>query len=301
MPTLGQVVDETAALMQSWALDQSQSTTLLSAMTTGSLTFTYDNTADIGTGISAGIVEIDRELVYVANIDSTGTATVPAWGRGFKSTTPATHSVGARVISQPTFPRQKIVDTINQMFERIYPRIFAINSYETITTLPVITYTMPAAAQRILNVKWQQPDGRQYWQGVRRWRLSPGGGTQFGDEGITVDVADAMQSGRPIQFLYAGKPNPLVADTDDFVAVSGLNAGLVDVVELGAAAQMVTALELSRLQVSSIEQQNRSQLVAPSAALTSSRYLDTRFQERLEEERKALQVLYPPRITREWM
>lgn len=300
MGSTAQLIDETLGLLQSWALDQSQSTTLESTMTSGSSTFTYDTAANIATGISAGMVEIDRELIYVENVDGT-TATVPAWGRGYRSTTAAAHSIGARVVSQPTFPRQKTLDALNQIFERMFPRIFAVKSYETTTTFPILTYTMPSDCQRILNVKWQLPDGRRYWQGVQRWRTSPGLGTQFGDEGITVDVADMMQPGRPIQFLYAAKPTPLVNDTDDFVTTTGLNAGLIDVVELGAAAQLVTALELSRLQVSSIEQQNRSQLVAPSAALTSSRYLDTRFQERLEEERKALQTLYPPRLTWEWM
>lgn len=300
MPTCGQVIDETLALLQSWSLDQSQSTTLTSALTSSALTFPYDTAANIATGISAGMVEIDHELIYVENVDGTN-ATVPAWGRGYRSTTATSHSSGARVISQPTFPRQKTLDGINQMFERIFPRIFAVRSFETTTTQPIITYDLPDDAQWLLKARWQVPDGRLYWEDVRRWRVSSGGGTQFGDTGITVDVADYMQPGRPIQFLYAAKPTPLVNETDDFVTVTGLNAGLVDVVELGAATQLVTALELSRLQVSSIEQQNRSQLVAPSAALTSSRYLDTRFQERLEEERKALQRLYPPRITREWM
>lgn len=300
MTTTAQLIDETLALLTSWGQDQSQSTTLTSSMTTSSPSFTYDSAGGIATGMSAGQCEIDRELVWVESVDGT-TATIPQWGRGFKSTTPAVHSSGARIISQPAFPRQKTLDAINQVFERIFPRIYAVKSFETTTTFPVLTYDLPDDAQWVLKAKWQQPDGRQYWQDVTRWRVSSGGGTQFGDTGITVDVADSMMPGRPIQFLYAAKPTTLVNDTDDFVIVSGLNAGLVDVVELGAAAQMVTALELGRLQTSSVEQSNRSNLVAPSAALTASRYLDTRFTERLEEERKALQRLYPPRVTREWM
>lgn len=301
MPNTGQVIEETLALMQSWSNDQAQSTTLTAPLTSGALTFPYDATANVATGISPGLVEIDRELMYVSSVDGTN-ATVPAWGRGYRGTIAASHSTGARVISQPAFPRQKTLDAINQIFERVFPRIYAVKQYETITTLPVVTYDLPDDAQWVLSAKWQVSDGRKYWSDIRRWRMSSGGGTQFGDglNGVTVDVADAMQPGRPIQFLYAAKPTALVSDTDDFVTVSGLNAGLVDVVELGAATQLVTALELSRLQVSSVEQQARSTTVAPSAALTASRYLDTRFNERLEEERKALQRLYPPRLTRKW-
>lgn len=298
MTTCGQIIDETIGLMESWSMNQEQSASLTGSMTTGALTFTYD-AGGVGSGISTGICEIDRELVYVSNVDGT-TATVPSWGRGYKNTTAATHASGARVISQPAFPRQKVLDAINQVFERIFPRIFAIASYETVTTIPVITYDLPDTAQWLLLAKWRVPDGRQYWQDVRRWRISSGGGTEFGDMGITVDVDDTMMPGRPIQFLYAKKPSPLVNESDDFVTVTGLNAGLVDVVEFGAAAALSPGLEMSRLVTMSVDQQNRSQQVSPSAALTASKFLDGRFTERLEEERKALQRLYPPRLTRQW-
>lgn len=301
MPSTAQVIEETLALLQTWDLEQTQSSTLINPMTSSALTISYDPTITTATGMSSGLIEIDRELIYVESVDGLGNAVIPPWGRGYRATTAASHAAGTRIISQPPFPRQKTLDAINQVFERMFPRVYAVRSFETTTTQPVITYQMPTDCQWILNVKWQQPDGRQYWEAVRRWRVSPGGGTQFGDMGVSVDVADYMQPGRPIQFLYAAKPTVLSNDSDDFVSTTGLNGGLVDVAELGAAAQLVTALELSRLQTSSIEQQNRSQLVAPSAALTSSRYLDTRFQERLEEERKALQRLYPPRITRQWV
>lgn len=300
MPTCAQVIDETLGLTQSWS-DQGQSITLTSILGPTDTSFTYD-TAQLATGITAGPVEIDRELIYVSNVDG-ATATIPAWGRGFKSTTAASHTVGTRVLSQPTFPRQKVLDSINQVIDRIYPDLYVPKNYETTTTLPVITYDLPDDAQWVLKAKWQQADGRRYWKDVRRWRMSSGGGTQFGDglNGITVDVADMMMPGRPIQFLYAAKPQPMVNDADDFQTVTGLDGGLVDLVETGAAAQLVIPLELSRLQMTSAEQQNRTQLVSPAAALNSSHYLDTRFQERVKEERISLQRLYPPRITREWV
>lgn len=302
--TAAQVIDETISLVQGWAIDQSQSTTLTSpsGLSASGLSFLYDSstTGSTGLGLSAGQVEIGRELIYVSNIDGT-TATIPPWGRGYKSTTAASHPVNSRIISQPLFPRQKVLDVINQQMERIFPRVYSVRSFETTTTLPQITYELPDEAHWVLEAKWQIPDGRRYWQNIRRLRVSPGGGTQFGDDGVTVDVADVMPSGQPLQFLYAAKPHPLVDDTDDFVDTTGLTLGLVDVVELGAAAQLVASLESSRAQISTVEQQARSQVIAPSAALSASKYFDGRFQERLEEERKALQRLYPPRVTREWV
>lgn len=301
MTTCSQLIDETHGLLQSFSLDESQSTTLASSIGASDLALTVTATRGIATGISPGIIEINEELIYCDSVDSSGNATVPAWGRGYLGTTPAAHTAGARVISQPTFPRYWTLQAINETIQRIFPEVFAIRQEELTTTLPIITYALPSDAQWILNIKWQVPDGRQYWQSVRRWRISPGGGTQFGDSGITVDVADSMPPGRPIQFLYAARPTLLVNETDDFVSTTGLNIGLRDVVCLGAAANLTMSQELSRLQMSSVEQQNRAQLVAPSAALTSSDQLEKRFERRLMEERRSLQRLYPPRVTGNWI
>lgn len=299
--TCRELIDETHGLLQSFSLDESQSTTLANPIAPGDLTFTVTQTRGIATGFSPGVIEIDQELIYCDSVDADGNATIPAWGRGYLSTTPATHASGARVISQPIFPRAWTMRAINETIDRVYPEVFAVKSFETTTTVPRITYQLPADCERVLKAAWQEPGPVEYWRTVRRFRMSPGGGTLFGDTGRTVDVADRMWPGRPIQFLYASRPQHLAAETDDFEEVTGLGSGMFDVVTFGAASGLLTvSQELSRLQMSSVEQQNRSQLVAPSAALTSSRYLDQKFQQRLKEERVSLQQLYPPRVTGVW-
>lgn len=299
--TVGAMIDEVLGLLESWSLDEEQSTTLASHLTPTSTSFTVTEARGVATGISPGIIEIEQELIYCDLVSGT-TATIPPWGRGYKNTVAKAHNVGVRVVSQPTFPRAKTLDAMNQVMQRIFPTVFAVRQYESTTTAPRIVYDVPDDLQWVLTAKWLTPTGTGYWETVDRWRVSPGGGTQDGDglHGVTVDVADSIPAGRPIQFIYAAKPVTMVNESDDFVTVSGLNAGLRDVVTLGAASIMTVSQELSRLQVSSVEQQNRSQLVAPSAALTSSRYLEQRFQERLLEERRSLQRLYPPRITGVW-
>lgn len=301
MPTLAKMIDETKGLLQSWASDEEQSTTLAGNIALGDLSFSVTNSSGVATGVSPGILEIDRELLYCDTAGVDGSATVTAWGRGYLSTVAAAHLAGARVISQPSFPRAKVADAINQALFRVYPKVFAVKSFETTTTMPVITYDVPDNCQRVLSARWQRADGRRYWQDVDMIRQpQPGGGTQFGDSGVTVDIGDRMPSGRPLQIVYAAKPVALVNETDDFETVTGLDISIEDVVTTGAAVQMLIALELSRLQTSSVEQQNRSALVAPSAALIASGKLEQKFQIRLEEERKALQELYPPRIMRRW-
>lgn len=297
----GLMIDETLGLMQSWSLDSEQSTTLASTITSGALTFQVTQARGVATGVSPGIIQIDSEMMYCDSVDALGNATVTAWGRGYLNTVPAAHVAGTRVISQPTFPRAKTLDAINETIARIFPDVYGVKSIEMTTTSPVITYTMPTDCAWVLSAKWQQAGGTQYWKNIQRFRMSPGGGTMFGDTGVTVDVADRMMPGRPIQFLYASQPAQLVNESDDFTTVTGLGFGCRDVVCLGAAASMTTSQELSRLQVSSIEEQNRSQEVAPSAALTSSRFLDQKFLSRMAEEKKSLVQIFPPRITRRWV
>lgn len=295
------LINETQALLQGFSLDEAQSTTLGAGISATDTSFTVTATRGVATGVSPGVIEIDQELIYCDSVDSAGNATIPPWGRGYQGTVPAVHNAGARVISQPGFPRFYTLRAINQTIERVFPTVFAVKVIETTTTFPVITYPLPNDAQWLLNAAWQVPDASQYWQSVRRWRMTPGGGTLLGDTSKAVDIGDGIVPGRPLQIIYAAKPAPLVSETDDFTTTTGLPQSLSDVIELGAASGMLTiSQELSRLQMSSVEQQNRASLVAPSAALTSSRYLDQRFQARLAEEQQSLRKLYPPRISGVW-
>lgn len=298
---LGRMIDEVKGLLQSWSSDEEQSTTLKTTIGSGDVSLTVTQPRGTATGISPGIVEIETELLYCDTVSADGTVTVVPWGRGYLHTTPAVHLAGARVVSQPTFPRQKVIDAINQTLARVYPRVYAVKAFETVATQPVITYDVPDNCQRVLSAKWLRTGARQYWQDVEMVRQpQAGGGTHAGDTGVTVDIGDRMTPGQPLLITYAAKPGFLVNETDDFETVTGLDISIEDVVTTGAAVAMLAALEMSRLQTSSVEQQNRSALVAPSAALTSSRFLDQRFITRLGEERKALQELYPPRILRRW-
>jgi hypothetical protein len=293
------MVDEVLDLLESRTQDQAS--TLAADMTAGDSSFTVTSARGIALGLSPGVVEIGSELLYVSGVSNV-TATVEPWGRGFDSTVPAAHTAGSRVVSQPTFPRARVLDKINQGVGRVYPELFAVASYETTTTYPVTTYDTPDDLKWVLDVRWQPDTQSLRWVQVQRWRLDPGGGTQVGDglNGLTIEIGDRIPDGRPLHVLYAKAPTLLASETDVFETVTGLPASCRDVVELAAAAALTPSLELSRLQVSSAEQQNRAGLVAPSAALTSSRVLEASFQQRLREEQQSLRKLYPPRIMRMW-
>lgn len=301
MTTVGKMITQTRGKLQSWADQSEQSTTLSATIGTADATFSVLAARGIATGISPGTIEIDSELMFLEAVDTAnGACTVAAWGRGYEDTTPAIHLGGRRVISNPSFPRSKILDEMNTVMGRIYPKIFAVKQIETIVNAVKLTYPLPSDAERVLYARWQVPGPEEYWQDVRFMRFNQGLGTLSGDTGRSVDFGDSMMPGRPLQIVYQAQPGLLSDESAEFATATSLGNSIEDVIVLGAAAALVEGLELSRLQTSSIEQQNRSQLVAPSAALTSSRFLNQRFSERLSEEQDKLRELFPPRIARSW-
>lgn len=295
------MVNEVLGLLQGYSADSDQVTTLAQSMTANATSFQVTIVRSGAMGLSPGVIEIDSELLYVSAVGSDGTATVEPWGRGYNSSTAATHAAGAKVTSFPTYPRVKVLDAINEAVNRVFPALFVPAVYATTVTYPKITYDLPDTAEWVIDARWLPPTGLGIWESLRRWRMSQTKG-QIPDDGTTVDVADPVTPGQPIEFTYAKRPTIFTAESDDFVTKTGLPASTRDLIVLGAAAgSLVASQELSRLQTSSIEQQNRAQLVAPSAALTSSRYLEAKYQLRLKEEAAALRRRYPVRLGRAWV
>lgn len=299
-PTAGDLVNEVLGLLQGYSADSDQVTTLQSAIGPTDLTFKVTIVRSGAMGLSPGVVEIDSELFYISAVGSDGTATVEPWGRGYNSSVAASHAAGAKVTSFPTYPRVKVLDAINEAVARVFPSLFVPAVYATTTTYPQITYNLPDTAEWVLGARWLPPNGIGVWKSIRRSRTEQTLG-QTPDLGVTVDIADTVLPGQPIEFTYAKRPTLLAAESDDFVAVTGLPVSTRDLIIWGAAGgDLVASQELSRLQTSSIEQQNRAGLVGPDSALTSSRYLEAKYQLRLREEIAALRRRYPVRLGRSW-
>ena len=300
MSNAGKLIDEIATLLLGSSGDSDQVTTLSADMQPTDTTFKVTTIRSGGMGLSAGVVEIDTELMYVSSVGADGTATVEPWGRGLRNTTATAHTAGSKVVSTPTYPRSAILSAVNSALGRVFPTLFVPKLYRTTTTFPALTYDLPDDAEWVIDARWQLPIGFTYWEALQRYRMSQGVG-DVPDLGVTVDVADVVISGQPIEFTYAARPAQLVNETDDFATVTGLPASCWDLIKYGAAGgDLVSSQELSRLQTSSIEQQNRAGLVASDSALTSSRYLEAKYQLRLKEEQAALRRRYPIRIGRAW-
>jgi hypothetical protein len=284
------MVEETLGLLSDWTGQQAQMTTLTGAMSTSDLALAVDD----GQSLGRGLVEIDEELVYVAAFDQDGgSATIPAWGRGQQGSALAAHAIGARVTTAPRPPRNRVKRAINQAIAGLYPDLWAVAVDQQTADLNY-EYPMPAGTAWIIDVTWQTPGFPQTWERVRGWRLNTSANTTQFPTGRSLSITE-VPIGQPIRTVYAAEPQPLAASSDDFAAVTGLHVGVADLVVLAVASQLVLAQELSRGQLGTVEQSQRTEKVQTGASMAASRFLRQEYQARVAAERRRLLQAHPTR------
>jgi hypothetical protein len=292
MPTFKELVDEVALTMNGYVGGESDATYLSSGIGTTDTSFTV---AD-ATVLSTGLIEIDDELMWVlSKIESSGSITLHPQGRGWLSTTAASHSANAAVRANPPLPRKIVKNAINDAVRGSWPALFRA-AQTSITALGArLTYSLPAEAVDALSVSWQVPGPTQRWSPIRRYRVDTMADTTAFPTGKTIDIMEDVTPGRRISVTYSAIPNVLVNDTDDFASITGLAESARDVVVLGTVARLLGYQEAHRIQGTSIEASERDEDVPAGAALNASKYVYSLYLQRREEERQELLRRYPPR------
>ena len=293
MPTCGTLIDNVVHQLHGWGSTQDRVTALAAGIGPTDTTFTVTDAFGQAVGIAPGVVEIDSEQLYVKTVDQpTGICTLMSgFGRGFHGTTATAHSNGAMVITRPKWPRQDVLRTLNSVIGAVFPDLFAVGEYTTTVTWPTNTYTLPVPKPiKILDVQWQHPIGD--WLSVMTYNVD-----SF-DQSIRLGELDMVAIGRPLRFVYSYEPNLFVAETDDFVTVTGLAPTSQDVLELGTVAKMLAGLDISRAQLTSVEQSDRGRVVPPQAGENAAKWVQAEYQNRLLNESESLRRQYPPRLHR---
>lgn len=239
--------------------------------------------------VSRGLLEIDDEILWVSDANrSSNTVTIAPFGRGYRGTTPATHTANTMATDNPRFPRQTIKQRIQQALSEVYPEVFVVKSDVTNTVVPVTTtYPLPADCDNVLSVAFQTVGPSHLWEPVRRYMLHTDADTTSFPTGRSIDIADPMFPGQPIKITYTARPGTLVNNTDTLDS-TGLDDNFRDVLMYGACYRLVASLESARLQMTRIEQSDRAQYVSAGAATAGSKYYLGLFQERLQNERARL-------------
>jgi hypothetical protein len=296
MATFGQMTDEVSRKLAGFTLRQDRQTHVITTALTSTATSIKVASAQ---NISAGVIQIDDELIYIDSFDRTsGVLSVPPYGRGYNGTSPATHAIGARVIISPTFPALDIKDAINETIQAVYPDLYA-TSFHTFTYSPVkTTYALPDEVETVLGLAYQAIGPSKEWVPIRGWRQDTMANTDAFNSRNSISLYSGVQAGRTVQAFYTAVPTVMDTDTDDFETVTGLPASSKDVIILGAAARLSAFVDPGRLTFGSAESDQQSQVAgrAYGAGTNASKYLLALYDKRLAEESRKLAKRNPTRI-----
>ena len=291
MTTFIDLINETNLALTGYTNRQDQATYLTAPITATATTFTV---AD-GTVLTRGIVEIDDELIWVDSFDRTSnTATIPAYGRGFRDTVATTHTAGTRVTISPSFPRSVIRRNLNLAIDGVYPDLFG-TYYTTFNWQAArTTYPLPQEAIDILGCSWQTIGPSKEWLPVRHYRVDRMANPTTWNTGKTVSIREGIIPGRPVMVTYTKKPTVLQYDSDDFT-MTGLSESAREVIILGAAYRTAMYLDMGRVPAQTAEADSAQGTDPIGSAANIGRVLQQMYQQRLLVEVRRLQEQFPPR------
>ncbi len=304
--TLTNMIDEVLVNLAGYTFQQDRSTYLTTAVSTTTSTSASPLILSLGStdSVGKGILEIDEELMWVDTFDRVAnTATVSPYGRGYLGTTAATHAADAKVTISPTFPRFSVKRAINDTIRSLGANIFSVKSTTFTFNAAVSTYAFANKnIKNILNVSWQDIGPSKEWVPLRRWDLDTVANPEaFGyttgtDQVQTITLGEAPISGRTVKVIYATDPEPFTSNSQVYTTVTGLPESTRDVVILGAAYRLLSFLDPARAAQVSPQADETDSKRPYGASQTATKQLYALYTQRLNEETKAQQQNYPPRV-----
>jgi hypothetical protein len=294
MATLEEMVDEVRSSLAGYTLRQDRITYLNAAINTTATAIQVGSSSNL----AKGIIEIDDELIWIDNFNSTNNTlnAAPGFGRGWQGTAPSPHAQYAQVTLTPTFPRTVIKQAINDTINSFFPKLWAINSTTFTFNASQTTYPLPDDVESIIYASWQTTGSSLEWLPINRWRADPMANISAFNTTNTINIYENIQPGRTVQVYYTTTANTLDANTDDFADVTGLPESCRDVVTLGASYKLLSYVDSGRINLSSAEADLNDTKIPSSAGVASSRYIFALYNQRLNEESLKLQDKFPIRV-----
>lgn len=307
--TLSQMIDEVVLNLSGYTFQQDRSTYLKTAVTTTTSSSASPLILSLGSteNVGKGIIEIDEELLWVDSFDRiSNTATVAPYGRGYLGSTAATHALDTRVTISPTFPRSSVKRAINDTIRSLGANIFAVKSTSFTFNAAQSTYAFnDLNIKNIITVSWQSIGPSQEWIPIRRYDFdSTADATAFGAGAQTITIgSDMPMPGRTVRVVYATDPVafPTLATIDltnaqDYATITGLPESTRDVIVLGTAYRLLSFLDPARASQVSPQADETDSKRPYGASQSATKQLYALYSQRLQEETKAQQQNYPPRV-----
>lgn len=301
MSTLANMIDEVQVKLAGYTFQQDRSTYLKTAVTTTTSSSASPLVLSLGSSdnIGKGIVEIDEELMYVDSYDRVAsTATVAPYGRGYHGTTAATHTADSKVTISPTFPRHSIKQAINDTIRALGSSIFAVKTTTFTFNAAQNTYDFnDLNIKNIITLSWENIGPTKEWVPIRRWDFDAvADATAFGANAQTITLGDAPIPGRTVKVVYATDPVAFSTNADEYTTQTGLPESTKDVVILGAAYRLLAFLDPARASQTNPQADETDAKRPYGSSQSATKQLYALYTQRLNEEVKAHQQNYPPRV-----
>ena len=304
--TLTNMIDEVLINLAGYTFQQDRATYLKTAITTTTSSAAAPLVVSLGStdSVGKGVIEIDEELMWVDSYDRiSNTATIAPYGRGYLGTTPAEHIADVKVSISPTFPRFSVKRAINDTIRSLGANIFAVKSTTFTFNAAVSTYAFANLnIKNILTVSWQSIGPSKEWVPIRRWDFDSianpeaFGYTSGTDIVQTITLGETPISGRTVKVTYATDPAAFTTNGQDYVNQTGLPESTRDVTILGTAYRLLSFLDPARAAQISPQADETDSKRPYGASQSATKQLYALYTQRLNEETKAQQQNYPPRV-----
>ena len=189
---------------------------------------------------NGALIEIDQEIMLVTAANtSTRTLTV---SRGYAGTDAASHTDGANLFINPTFPRKSVFDAVADNIVRLYPSLYNVTTTNVTSTS---TYAeVPASTVEVLTSYVQNASGEQYTSaGIELLRDFPPSTTntavQFFNtsNGKTVHLVVKRKFVRPTSESVDLSTDCLISDEYEQIVMVGAVADIVGATDIDASTQ----------------------------------------------------------------
>lgn len=287
--SLGDLVEGILIALYGQTSQSDAAAALAAGIAATDLTFQVDDPTDL----SAGLVEIDMELLRITSVDmTTGTVTVAPTGRGRRGTEAAAHAAGAEVRVQPIIPYVSVIREVHAELSTIYPRISATCYVEFEATPTTGTYELPSDVGLVLDVRYKDALGE--WQRIRDWEVEHGQNTDDISSGIALRLN--YPASTTIRVIY-GRPFGRFDSLDDLLADAGVPESLEDVIRQGAICRLLPTLDIARLSVTNTaSSEANGRPPTPGTGVMVAREMRAAYRERLDQEIKTFRSYFPIRL-----
>lgn len=305
MTTFSDMINEVSMNLSGYTLQQDRATYLKTAITTTTSTSASPLIISLGSteNLGKGIIEIDEELLWVDSYDRVGgTAIISPYGRGYLGTTAATHTADTKVTIAPTFPSFAIKRAINDTISAVGSSIFAASTTTITSNAAVAAFRLPSGTattlniRNILSVAYQSIGASKEWVPIKVWRFDGNANATAFTSGQTISIYDNIPSGRTIQIVYSKDPTPFTTNADVFTTKTGLPESCKDLVILGATYRLLSNLDPARASMISPQADETDSKRPYGSSQSITKQIYALFNQRLTEEIKKQQDIYPIRI-----